>query len=70
MRTVGGVLKGKECLFRRLKRFKTALRRGTGNSMVLTTVQKAHRNIRPVYLPVTGDHDPEIELRLRGSRSG
>jgi hypothetical protein len=33
-------------------------------------VQKVNGDLRPVYLPDTGDHDPEIELRLRGSRSG
>jgi len=70
MRTVGGMLKGKERLFRCLKYFKIVIRQGIGNGMVIPAVQKVHGNLRPVYLPVTGDHDPEIELRLRGSRSG
>ena len=70
MRAVGGKLKGKECLFRRLKQFKIAFRQGIGNRVVIPAVQKVNGNLRPVYLPVTGDHDPEIELRLRGSRSG
>ena len=70
MYAVGGMLKGEEGLFRRLKYFKIVFRQGVRNGIVIPAVQKVHGNLRPVYLPVTGDHDPEIELRLRGSRSG
>jgi len=65
MRTVGGMLKGEECLFRRLKRFKIAFRQGIGNGMVIPAVQKVHGNLRPVYLPDTGDGGPASEQWLR-----
>ena len=81
MRTVGGMLKGKECLFRRLKQFKTAFCQGIGNGIVIPAVQKINGDLRPDYLPAqVGDQDglpermrprgglapPQIELLLQG----
>ena len=61
MRNVGGMLKGKVCLFRRLKYFNIAFRKGVANSIVIPAVQKVHGNLRPVYLKDTGDGDPASE---------
>ena len=61
MRAAGGMLKGKECLFRRLKHFKTVFRQGIGNRVVIPAVQKVHGDLRPVYLKDTGDGDPASE---------
>jgi len=61
MRTVGGMPKGKKCLFRRLKHFKTAFRQGVRNGIIIPAVQKVHGDLRPVYLPDTRDGDPASE---------